>query len=140
MASINQKLNNSIETLTNINGLDRIYLNYIINLLSFKSTVYELNDYAKQFIILLKYIININNNLLVSELKPNLESILVTYIFDLTKLLNNSLDIKNTDCLQRYQNLVIANKNIIEIVKNYNQYDEYICQDVKILKKMLLQI
>ena len=140
MASKNQNLNNSIETLTNLNGLNKIYLNYIINLLLFKSNVHELNDYAKQFIILLKHIINIDNNLLVAELKPNLDSILVTYIYDLSELLNNSLNINDINCLKRYQNLVIANKNIIEIVKNYNQYGEYICQDVNILKKMLLQL
>ena len=75
-----------------------------------------------------------------NELKPNLDSILVTYIYDLSELLNNSLNINDINCLKRYQNLVIANKNIIEIVKNYNQYGEYICQDVNILKKMLLQL
>ena len=67
MASKNQNLDNSIETLTNLSGLNKIYLNYIINLLSFKSNVPELNDYAKQLIILLKYIINIDNNLLVAD-------------------------------------------------------------------------
>ena len=140
MASKNQNLDNSIETLTNLSGLNKIYLNYIINLLSFKSNVPELNDYAKQLIILLKYIINIDNNLLVAELKPNLDSILVTYIFDLSELLNNSLNNNKQNYLKRYLNLVIANKNVIEIVKNYNQYGEYICQDVKFLKKMLLQL
>ena len=137
MVLMNQNLNKSIETLT---CLERVYVIYIIDLLTFKSDVSELNDYAKQFIILLKHIINIDNNLLVAELKPNLDSILVTYIYDLSELLNNSLNINDINCLKRYQNLVIANKNIIEIVKNYNQYGEYICQDVNILKKMLLQL
>ena len=137
MVFVNQNLNKSIETLT---CLERVYAIYIINLLSFKSNVPELNDYAKQFIILLKYVININNNQLVSELKPNLDSILVTYITDLFSLLNNCLNINNTNCLQRYQNLVIANKNIIKIVKNYNQYGEIICYELNNLKEMLLQL
>jgi hypothetical protein len=46
MASINE----SIYTLT---GLKRVYINYVMDLLLFKSDNYELIDYAKQFIILL---------------------------------------------------------------------------------------
>jgi len=111
-----------------------------MDLLTFKSVVPELNDYAKQFIILLKYVININNNILISELKPNLDSILVTYITDLSDLLHNSLNINNTNCFQKYQNLVIANKNITKIVKNYNQYGEIICYELDNLKELLLQL
>ena len=64
----------------------------------------------------------------------------MAYIFDLSELLNHSLNINNVNCLQRYKNLVIANKNVTEIVNNYNQYGDYICQDIEILKKMLLQL
>jgi hypothetical protein len=111
-----------------------------MDLLTFKSDVPELNDYAKQFIILLKYIININNNVLISELKSNLDSILVMYITDLSELLNHSLNINNTNCFQKYQNLSIANKNITKIVKNYNQYGEIICYELDNLKELLLQL
>jgi len=111
-----------------------------MDLLTFKSVVPELNDYAKQFIILLKYVININNNVLISELKPNLDSIIVTYITDLSELLHNSLNINNPNCFQKYQNLVIANKNITKIVKNYNQYGEIICYELDNLKELLLQL
>ena len=134
---MNQTLNKQIETLTCI---ERGYVIYIIDLLTFKSNVPELNDYAKQFIILLKYIININNNILVSELKPNLDSILVTYITDLSELLKHSLKINYTNCLQKYKNLVRANKNITKIVKNYNQYGEIICSELDKLKEILLQL
>jgi hypothetical protein len=137
MGFMNQNLNKSIETLT---CLERVYVIYIMDLLTFKSVVPELNDYAKQFIILLKYVININNNILISELKPNLDSILVTYITDLSDLLHNSLNINNTNCFQKYQNLVIANKNITKIVKNYNQYGEIICYELDNLKELLLQL
>ena len=137
MTLINQNLNKSIESLS---CLERVYVIYIIDLLTFKSVVPELNDYAKQFIILLKYIININNNILITELKPNLDSILVTYIIDLSELLNHNLNINNTICLQKYQNLVIANKNVTKTVKNYNQYGEIICYELDNLKKMLLQL
>ena len=137
MVLMNQNLNKSIETLT---CLERVYVIYIIDLLTFKSDVSELNDYAKQFIILLKYIININNNVLISELKPNLDSILVTYITDLSELLNHNLNINNTNCLQKYKNLAIANKNITKIVKNYNQYGEIICYELDNLKEILLQL
>ena len=137
MTLTNQNLNKSIETLT---CLERVYVIYIIDLLTFKSVVPELNEYAKQFIILLKYIININNNILITELKPNLDSILVTYITDLSELLNHCLNINNPKCLQKYQNLVIANKNVTKIVKNYNQYGEIICYELDNLKKMLLQL
>jgi len=134
---MNQVMNKSNENFT---GLERVYINYVIDLLTFKSNISELNDYAKQFIILLKYIININNNQLVSELKTNLESILVTYIFDLVELLNHNLNINNTKCLQRYQNLVIANSTITEIVNNYNETGEIICYELNNLKKRLLQL
>ena len=137
MVLMNQNLNKSIETLT---CLERVYVIYIIDLLTFKSDVSELNDYAKQFIILLKYIININNNVLISELKPNLDSILVTYITDLSELLNHNLNINNTNCLQKYKNLAIANNNITKIVKNYNQYGEIICYELDNLKEILLQL
>lgn len=137
MILMNQTLNKSMETLT---CLERVYVIYIIDLLTFKSNIPELNDYAKQFIILLKYIININNNNLISELKPSLDSILVTYIIDLSELLNHNLNINNINCLQKYQNLVMANKNITKIVKNYNQYGEIICYELDNLKEMLLQL
>jgi len=64
-----------------ITALKQTYVSYIIELSRVKNICPEINDYAKQFIILLKHIINYNDNWMLNELSDNLESILVVYIY-----------------------------------------------------------
>jgi hypothetical protein len=122
--------------MAHLTGLKQTYVAYIINLLSVKSDVPELCDYAKQLIILLKNIINIGNNKILTELAANLESIFVIYIFDLTELLNQQLNF-NT-CRFRYQNLATINSHITNFTQKYKQNGYYDSHELDQLKKMLL--
>ena len=122
----------------NLSGLESIYINYVIQLKMLKSHEPNLNNYAKEFITLLKYILNVNKNNIVSELKPNIESILISYILDLSNLLNNKLF--GNDYLIRYENLKIANERISQIIKKYEIYGENIYNELEKLKYLLLQL
>ena len=118
--------------------MERIYINYVIQLKMLKSHEPNLNNYAKEFITLLKYILNVNKNNIVSELKPNIESILISYILDLSNLLNNKLF--GNDYLIRYENLKVANERISQIIKKYEIYGENIYNELEKLKYLLLQL
>ena len=122
----------------NLSGLESIYINYVIQLKMLKTHEPNLNNYAKEFITLLKYILNLNKNNIISELKPNIESILVTYILDLSNLLNNKLF--GNDYLIRYENLKVANERISQIIKKYEIYGENIYNELEKLKYLLLQL
>ena len=122
----------------NLSGLESIYINYVIQLKMLKSHEPNLNNYAKEFITLLKYILNVNKNNIVSELKPNIESILISYILDLSNLLNNKLF--GNDYLIRYENLKIANERISQIIKKYEIYGENNYNELEKLKYLLLQL
>ena len=87
--------------------------------------------------IFAKIQINWENNI-ISELKPNIESILVTYILDLSNLLNNKLF--GNDYLIRYENLKVANERISQIIKKYEIYGENIYNELEKLKYLLLQL
>ncbi len=127
-----------------LSGLKRVYVNYVIELLSFTSNEPILQDYAKQFIDLLKYIINIHNNLVLNELSENLESIIVVYIFDLSELLNNQVrfDTNREKCgvMTRYKNLVIANNAVKDLLANYDEYGDCDLQELDNVKQILLQL
>ena len=127
-----------------LSGLKRVYVNYVIDLLSFTSNEPILQDYAKQFIDLLKYIINVHNNLVLNELSENLESIIVVYIFDLSELLNNQVrfDTNREKCgvMTRYKNLVIANNAVKELLANYDEYGDCDLQELDNVKQILLQL
>lgn len=127
-----------------LSGLKRVYVNYVIELLSFTSNEPILQDYAKQFIDLLKYIINVHNNLVLNELSENLESIIVVYIFDLSELLNNQVrfDTNKEKCgvMSRYKNLVIANNAVKELLANYDEYGDCDLQELDNVKQILLQL
>ena len=122
--------------MANLTGLKQTYVAYIINLLSVKSDTPELCDYAKQLITLLKNIINIGNNKILTELAANLESIFIIYIFDLTELLNQQLHFDS--CRFRYQNLATINSHITNFTEQYKQNGHYDSHEVAQLKKMLL--
>jgi len=123
-----------------ITSIKQTYVSYIIELSRVKNICPEINDYAKQFIILLKHIINYNDNWMLNELSNNLESILVVYIYDLSQLLQNKLSFTNTISEKRYQNLVLANKYVIDILKKYKTCDEMAYKELVLLKQILLQI
>jgi hypothetical protein len=124
--------------MSHLTGLKQSYVAYIINLLSVKSEVPELCDYAKQLIILLKNIINISSNKILTELAANLESIFVIYIFDLTELLNQQLHFDS--CRFRYYNLATINSHITNFTEQYKQNGYYDSHELDQLKKMLLHI
>ena len=124
--------------MAHLTGLKQTYVAYIINLLSVNSDTPELCDYAKQLITLLKNIINIGNNKILTELAPNLESIFVIYIFDLTELLDQQLHFDS--CQFRYQNLATINFHITNFTKQYKQNGHYDSHELDQLKKMLLHI
>jgi hypothetical protein len=123
-----------------ITALKQTYVSYIIELTKIKNICPEINDYAKQFIILLKHIINYTDNWILNELSDNLESILVVYIYDLSQLLQNKLKLDNIVSEKRYQNLVLANKYVIDILKTYKTRDEMGYKELVLLKQILLQI
>ncbi len=123
-----------------ITALKQTYVSYIIELTKVTNICPEINDYAKQFIILLKHIINYTDNWILNELSDNLESILVVYIYDLTQLLQNKLKLDNIVSEKRYQNLVLANKYVIDILKTYKTRDEMGYKELVLLKQILLQI
>jgi len=127
-----------------LSGLKRVYVNYVIELLSFTSNEPILQDYAKQFIDLLKYTINVHNNLVLNELSENLESIIVVYIFDLSELLNNQVrfDTNKEKCgvMSRYKNLVIANNAVKDLLANYDEYGDCDLQELDNVKQILLQL
>ena len=128
----------------NISGIKKAYVNYVIDLMSFTSDEPILQDYAKEFINLLKYIINVNNNSVLNELGENLQSILVVYIFDLVELLNHQtqFDTSKEKChvMMRYKNLVIANNNVKDLLNNYKQYGECHLVELNNVKKILLSL
>jgi len=124
--------------MAHLSGLKQTYVVYIINLLSVKSDTPELCDYAKQLITLLKNIINISGNKILTELAANLESIFVIYIFDLTELLNQQLHFDR--CRFRYQNLATINLHITNFIEQYKQNGYYDSHELDQLKKMLLHI
>ena len=123
-----------------ITALKQTYVSYIIELTKVTNICPEINDYAKQFIILLKHIINYTDNWILNELSDNLESILVVYIYDLTQLLQNKLKLDNIVSEKRYQNLTLANKYVIDILKTYKSRDEMGYKELVLLKQILLQI
>ncbi len=127
-----------------LSGLKRVYVNYVNELLSFTSNEPILQDYAKQFIDLLKYTINVHNNLVLNELSENLESIIVVYIFDLSELLNNQVrfDTNKEKCgvMSRYKNLVIANNAVKDLLANYDEYGDCDLQELDNVKQILLQL
>jgi hypothetical protein len=122
--------------MAHLTGLKQTYVAYIINLLSVKSDTPELCDYAKQLITLLKNIINIGNNKILTELAANLESIFIMYIFDLTELLNQQLHFDR--CRFRYQNLATINSHITNFTQQYKHNGHYDSHELHQLKKMLL--
>jgi hypothetical protein len=119
--------------------LKQTYVSYIVDLMKFKSDTIEITDYAKQFIILLKNIINYTDNWILNELSENLESILVTYIYDLSQLLQHKL-IFDIISVERYKNLVLANKYVTNFLKTYKIHDESVYKELVLLKQILLQI
>ena len=123
-----------------ITALKQTYVSYIIELTKVTNICPEINDYAKQFIILLKHIINYTDNWILNELSDNLESILVVYIYDLSQLLQNKLKLDNIVSEKRYQNLTLANKYVIDILKTYKSRDEMGYKELVLLKQILLQI
>lgn len=123
-----------------ITALKQTYVSYIIELTKVTNICPEINDYAKQFIILLKHIINYTDNWILNEISENLESILVVYIYDLSQLLQNKLSFTNTISEKRYQNLILANKYVINVLKTYKTRNEMVYKELVLLKQILLQI
>lgn len=124
--------------------MKRVYFNYMVSLMSYKNNEIILEDYAKEFVTLLKYTINIHNNIVLQHLSENLESILVAYIFDLAGLLENTVKITNSKeksyLMLRYKNLIIANNAVKELIKNYNDFGDCNLKEIEHVKEILLQL
>ena len=92
----------------------------------------QLKKYAIPFIHLLQKIINIQNDAILLELEDTLSYILITYIYDLTNLLNGQLDLTQYEA--KHKNLVIIHTRINDLLLNYDPYD------IAVLKEELLLI
>jgi len=93
---------------------------------------HELKKYAIPFIHLLQKIINIQNDVILLELEDALSSVLITYIYDLTNLLNGQLDLIQYQA--KHKNLVIIHIHINDLLLNYDPYE------IAVLKEELLLI
>lgn len=87
----------------------------------------RLKKYAIPLIHLLQKIINIQNNDILLELEDALSSVLITYIYDLTNLLNDQLDLIQYE--PRHKNLLIIHMRINDILLNYDESDMTILKE-----------
>jgi hypothetical protein len=87
----------------------------------------RLKKYAIPLIHLLQKIINIQNNDILLELEDALSSVLITYIYDLTNLLNDQLDLIQYE--PRHKNLLIIHMRINDLLLNYDQSDMTILKE-----------
>ena len=82
---------------------------------------HKFKKYAIPFIHLLQKIINIQNDAILLDLEDALSSVLITYIYDLTNLLNCKLDLIQYE--HKHKNLLIIHTLINDLLLNYDAYD-----------------
>jgi hypothetical protein len=94
------------------------YMNLMFRLAQVKNPLF--NEHICQLMKLLKNAINIEKNPILEELNVCFTSLMLTYIFDITELISQQLDMeKYTD---RHQNLIRINAHIDHQIKNCDYY------------------
>jgi hypothetical protein len=114
-SQINKKLSDLSDTKTK-------YVYYMFQLVQVKNP--KLMEYVCQLMTLLRYAINIKKDPVLEELDECFTSLMLTYIFDISELINQQINeptnIKKYN--DRHQNLIRINKEIEHQVNNYNSY------------------
>ena len=114
-SQINKKLSDLSDTKTK-------YVYYMFQLVQVKNP--KLMEYVCQLMTLLRYAINIKKDTVLEELGECFTSLMLTYIFDISELINQQIN-EPTDIEKyndRHQNLIRINKEIEHQVNNYNSY------------------
>jgi hypothetical protein len=106
---INKKLSDLSDTKTK-------YVYYMFQLAQVKKP--KLMEYVCQLMTLLRYAINIKKNPVLEELDECFTSLMLTYIFDISEVINERFDIEKYN--DRHQNLIRINKEIEHQVNNYD--------------------
>ena len=112
---INKKLSDLSDTKTK-------YVYYMFQLVQVKNP--KLMEYVCQLMTLLRYAINIKKDPVLEELDECFTSLMLTYIFDISELINQQIN-EPTNIEKyndRHQNLIRINKEIEHQVNNYNSY------------------
>jgi len=110
---INRKLSDLSDTKTK-------YVYYMFQLAQVK--IPKIIEYVCQLMTLLRYAINIKNDSVLQELDECFTSLMLTYIFDISELINQQINEKpNIEKYNdRHQNLIRINKEIEYQVNNYD--------------------
>jgi hypothetical protein len=110
-SQINKKLSDLSDTKTK-------YVYYMFQLAQVKKP--KIMEYVCQLMTLLRYAINIKKDPVLEELDECFTSLMLTYIFDISELINNPTDIEKYN--DRHQNLIRINNEIENQVNNYNPF------------------
>jgi len=112
-SQINKKLSDLSDTKTK-------YVYYMFQLAQVKKP--KLMEYVYQLMILLRYAINIKKDPVLEELDECFTSLMLTYIFDISELINQQIN--NPTDIEKYKdrhdNLIRINKEIEHQVNNYD--------------------
>ena len=111
---------NIARKIKDLSGVKLSYIQLIIQLFDLLNDQ-SLKKYAIPFIHLLQKIINIQNDTILLDLEDALSSVLITYIYDLTDLLNGKLDLIQYE--HKHKNLLIIHMRINDLLLNYDAYD-----------------
>ena len=111
---------NIAEKIKALSPLKQKYTIYIVQLFDLFDNAPSLKIYAIPLIHLLQKIINIHNDVVLKELEDALSSVLITYIFDLTDLLNGDLDLNKYE--PHHKNLLAIHANVNAQLSNYEPY------------------
>jgi hypothetical protein len=129
--NINRTDLNIADKIKHLSGVKLSYIQIIMQLFDLLNNR-KLKKYAIPLIHLLQKIINIQNDAILLELEDALSSVLITYIYDLTNLLNSQLDL--TQYGAKHKNLIIIHIRINHLLLNYDQ------SEIAVLKEDLLLI
>jgi len=122
---------NIADKINNLSGVKLSYIQLIMQLFDLLNDQI-LKKYAIPFIHLLQKIINVQNNAILLQLEDALSSVLITYIYDLTNLINGKLDLIQHE--RQHKNLLIIHIRINDLLLNYDE------NDLTILKEELFLI
>ena len=111
---------NIADKIKDLSGLKMYYIQLIMQLFDLLNN-HKFKKYAIPFIHLLQKIINIQNDAILLDLEDALSSVLITYIYDLTNLLNCKLDLIQYE--HKHKNLLIIHTLINDLLLNYDAYD-----------------
>jgi hypothetical protein len=117
---------NIVDKIKDLSALKLSYIQLIMQLFNLLNDQ-TLKKYAIPLIHLLQKIINIQNDAILLDLEDAMSSVLITYIYDLTNLLNGKLDLIQYE--PRHKNLLIIHMRINDLLLNYDQYDMTILKE-----------